>query len=357
MAMLVDGLYVTGITSVVKRYCKYIDKDQVEITLLAGAPINAMCKSEIESNGVNVIALPARKKETIKFYRTLYRVLKTKKYDIFHIHGNSINLTVELFIAWKAGIKHRIFHSHNTVCNNPIIHKLLLPWFKKLCTDGFACGKLTGEWIFGAGNFTVIPNGFEVENFKYDPEKRSRVRKELGIEDKFVIGHIGRMNYQKNQDYLLDIFEKVVEQRKDAILLLVGDGPDEAIIKDKAKDKGNIIFYGTTNDTAALYSAMDVFVLPSRFEGLPVVLLEAQMTGLPSVVSNNVTKEVDFGNLKWHSIMDNASTWTQDIINSEVLGEIRKKYFDEHRRKILQYDIRRNAVYLVKKYQEIVGGE
>ena len=355
VAMLVDGLYVTGITSVVKRYCKYIVSNKVKITLLAGAPINEKCKEEIKRYGIEVVTLPSRKKETIKFYRMLRKVLRNNKFDIFHVHGNSVNLTVELLIAKRAGIKHRIFHSHNTVCNNPIVHKLLLPIFKRACTNGFACGELAGNWILGDGMFTVIPNGFEVENFKFTSEKRKKIRKQLGIENKLVIGHVGRINYQKNQDYLLEIFDEATKQRSDAVLFIVGDGPDAERIKAKAKGNKNIIFYGTTEDTVAVYSAMDVFVFPSRFEGLPVVLLEAQMTGLPCIVSDIVTKEVDFGGIKWHSINNAPCTWVSDIISANVSEPEREKYFDNHRNQIMQYDIRINAIDLVEKYQEIVS--
>ena len=217
---------------------------------------------------------------------------------------------------------------------------------------------MAGDWLFGENEFEIIPNGFHTELFEFDEEERKRVKKELDIEDKLVIGHIGRFNEQKNQEYLIKTFEQVAKVCGDAVLLLVGTGPNFNRVKgiiDNSLYKNQIILYGVTKETRAMYSAMDVFVFPSRYEGLPVVLLEAQMTGLPCIVSDKVTREVDFGEIQWLSIEDAPTNWAKSILQTAVKSNVqRRNYRSKHITRIQRYDINQTVNQLDRIYERLV---
>lgn len=358
IAMAVTHFAVTGIGSVIMNYCSALDRNKYDFTIIAGVPIADQYREECQKLGINIVTLPSRHDQTVKHYIEMYKALKSGKYDIFHDHGNSSMMAIELTIAKLAGIKIRIAHSHNTRCPNVTVHKLLNPYMNKQYTKALACGEMAGDWLFGKGNFEVLPNGFETKKFQFSQDNRERIRAELKIADKFVIGHMGRINEQKNQEFLIDVFEKVAAVRKDAILMLVGDGPDTEKIKEKvarSQYKDRIILYGLSSRPEDMYSAFDLFVLPSRFEGLPVVLLEAQISGLPCVVSDKVTREVDMGKMQWASI-DCIGDWTDKILKTEVnTYEYRSKYYEMHVSQIMQYDIGNTAGQLDEIYSNLIN--
>lgn len=203
-----------------------------------------------------------------------------------------------------------------------------------------------------------MPNGFHTGDFAFSEKERAVVRTKLGVENQLLIGHIGRINEQKNQEYLLDIFKEVAAIRDDAILLIVGTGPDEEKIKSRVKEhpyRNRIILYGETDNPTALYSAMDIFVFPSRYEGLPVVLLEAQISGVPCVVSDKITREVDLGDLIWKSIDDAPKQWANEILSVEYRSEEeRTAYRKKHLGEIQQYDITQSVKQLDEIYTNLL---
>lgn len=358
VAMLTSHFDITGIGTVMMNYCIALNKEKYDLTIIAGKPIADKYKNECKEYGIHLIALPSRHEESKRHYIALWKALKAGNYDIVHDHGNSSMMAVELTIAKLAGVKNRIAHSHNSTCPNMRIHRLLNPYFRTVYTKALACGQLAGNWLFGKDNFEVLPNGFRTENFAFSKENRNAIRSELGVEDQLLIGHIGRINDQKNQEYLLDIFKDVAAMKIDATLLIVGTGPDEEKIKARVQKhsyKDRIIVYGETNNPTAFYSAMDVFVFPSRYEGLPVVLLEAQISGLPCIVSDKITREVDLGDINWQSIDDDPKQWADALLSIEQRSEeertaYRKKYIEE----IQQYDITRSVKQLDRIYTDMM---
>ena len=358
IAMVTNHFGITGISTVILNYCKELDHRKYDLTIIAGQPIAEEIRKECTENGIHLIELPSRHQESAKHYSGLWKTLRKNHYDIVHVHGNSSMMAIELTIARLAGGKIRIAHSHNSMCPNMKVHRVLNPYFRKIYTKALACGKLAGDWLFGENGFEILPNGFHTEAFMFDEEERKRVRKELDIEDKLVVGHIGRFNEQKNQVYLIKAFEQVAKVRSDAVLLLVGTGPDFDKIKgivENSLHKNRIILYGVTKETRAMYSAMDVFALPSKYEGLPVVLLEAQITGLPCIVSNKVTKEVDFGEIQWLSIDDNPDRWAEAISKTVVRSNAqRRDYRREHIAQIECYDISQTVKQLDVIYERLI---
>lgn len=358
IAMVTNHFGITGISTVILNYCKELDHHKYDLTVIAGQPIAEENRKECTEIGIHLIELPSRHQESAKHYSSLWKTLRKNQYDIVHVHGNSSMMAIELTIARLAGEKVRIAHSHNSMCPNMKVHRILNPYFRKIYTKALACGKMAGDWLFGENKFEVLPNGFYTELFAFDEVERKRVRKELDIEDKVVIGHIGRFNGQKNQGYLIEAFEQVAKVQSNVILLLVGTGPDFEKIKeivDNSLYRNQIILYGVTKETRAMYSAMDVFALPSKYEGLPVVLLEAQITGLPCIVSDRVTKEVDFGEIQWLSIEENPESWAEAILRTAVRSDVqRRDYRREHTAQIECYDISQTVKQLDVMYERLV---
>ena len=358
VAMVTNHLGITGIGTVMMNYCKALDKNKYNLTILAGKPISEKYERECLENGINLVTLPSRHKETLRHYIALWKALRMGHFDIVHDHGSSSMMAIELTIAKLAGVKNRIAHSHNSNCPNMKVHRLLNPYFRTVYTKALACGQLAGNWLFGKNNFEVLPNGFHTDDFIFSKKDRDVVRNKLGVENQLLIGHIGRINEQKNQEYLLDIFKEVAEERDDVFLLIVGTGPDEEKIKTCVKEhpyKNQIILYGETDNPTALYSAMDIFVFPSRYEGLPVVLLEAQISGLSCIVSDKITREVDLGDLVWECIDDAPKQWAKVVLSVEYRSEKERiAYRENHLDMIKNYDITQSVKQLDKIYTDLL---
>lgn len=355
IAYLTKDLNINGISTVILNYCKNIDKNKFKITIFTGAPINSFYVSEFSKLNIEIIELPPKTSNVFKYYLILFKKLNVIKYDIVHIHGNSATITMELLLSYLCKIKVRIAHSHNSTCNHIKIHKFMLPLFNRLYTHAFACSNLAGRWLFGANDFYVIPNGFDVNKFKFNLSSRTLIRKSLNLSNEFLIGHIGRFNDQKNHIFLLKVFEKIALKSSNAHLILVGAGPDFEIINniiDKHPYKDRIIVYGETNTIEDIYSAIDYFVFPSKYEGLGIVALEAQISGLYCCVSNFVPKDivitdrVDFLSIETKDI-DN---WALTILNNYDNNFDRSNCFRQYYDKIINYDIMKNVKQLENLY-------
>ncbi len=354
LAMIADNLDVHGISIVIMNYCTKLNPDRFNISILAGAPINEEYRKTCSRLGINITELPSRKQSPKDFYKALYRELKANRYDIAHIHGNSATITIELFLAWLSKTKVRIAHSHNSTCSYMRAHKVLHPFFNMLYTHGFACSELAGKWLFGDKKFYVIPNGFETERFKFSRSGRDSIRRELGLsDDKFVLGHVGRFNDQKNHTFLLKIFRETARINPDAYLLLVGSGPDMDKIKALIQEheyKDRIIVYGESNRTEDLYSAMDIFVFPSKHEGLGIVLIEAQISGLPCVASDAVPGEAMISHEFTFLPLENETKWAEVIDGYSKNISDRGNRYSENESSIMKYDIVSNAEYVSDLY-------
>lgn len=352
--MVTNHFGVTGISTVILNYSKMLNYNKYDITVIAGEPIADENRMICNQNGIKLLVLPSRHQKPIKHYMQLWKLLRKYKYDIVHVHGSSSMMAIELTIAVLAGIGIRIAHSHNSYSNNMKLQKVLNPYFRKTYTKALSCGVLAGDWLFGNGQYEILPNGIYTENFKFDIKEREKIRKELNVENKYIIGHIGRFNKQKNQTYLLKVFEKVADKRKDAVLLLIGDGPDFEEVKTLVNIhpyKKQIILYGISKTPQVMYSAMDVFVLPSKYEGFPVVLLEAQISGLPCVVSDKVTKEIDFGTILWESIDKDPGNFADKILSVNLVSDFgREEIYKSFAERISPYNVNATVCQLENVY-------
>lgn len=355
IAYITKNLAANGITNVVMNYGMRLKKSRFELTVIAGEPVESIYEDKLLRHGIKVIKLPSKKKNPITYYGKIWKELKNN-YQIVHIHCNSATSIVDLLLAKLVGIKVRIVHCHNITCDHVAVHKALQPIMKKLYTYGLACSDAAGKWMFGDSPYEVLPNAFETEKFAFDESKRNTVRESLSITDKFVIGNVARFNDQKNHEYLLQIFEKVARKRDDAVLLLVGNGPNLSTIKKKIEEhpyRNRIIYYGITDNVTELYCAMDVFVLPTKYEGLGIVFIEAQINGLPVVTSDQVPSEVNIENrVQFLSLKNDVKEWVEAVLTAPQIE--RKPFYTTHKDSIDKYNISKCMDQLESRYRQLV---
>lgn len=292
-----------GVESVIMNYYRHLDHSKVQFDFICDEDSTRIPYDEIKKLGGRVFLVP-KYQNLPKYLKALEKLFKENQYRIVHSNINTLSV-FPLYAAKKAGVPIRISHSHST--SNPkewkrnLIKNILRPFSKRYATDYFACSELAGRYLFGnksfdQGKVKIIHNAIDIDKFKFDEVARKKLRKEFGIKDStIVVGHVGRFVQQKNHTFLVDVFKGYHKKNPDSKLLLVGSGPLEDEIKKKVERldlKDSVLFLGQRDDINKLYSVMDVFCLPSLYEGLPVVGVEAQAAGLPTIFSNRISKEV-----------------------------------------------------------------
>ena len=313
-----------GVESVIMNYYRHLDHKKVQFDFICDEDSTRIPYDEIKKLGGRVFLVPKYQKLP-QYLKALEDLFRKNQYRIVHSNINTLSV-FPLYAAKKAGVPVRISHSHST--SNPkewkrnIIKNILRPFSKRYATDYFACSELAGRYLFGNktfdhGEVKIIHNAIDLDKFKFDPEARKKLRKELDIKEKtVVIGHVGRFVKQKNHDFLIDVFKEYHTKNPDSKLLLIGTGPLEEKIKAKVKKLNlpdSVLFLGQRDDTNKLYSVMDVFCLPSLYEGLPVAGIEAQAAGLPCVYSDKVTIEADAANNAYYASIKNIYSYLQTL--------------------------------------------
>lgn len=353
------GLDFEGITQSIISYLEAIDRSDMDIDFaLVSRNYNPKMLDIIKKMGCNIQMLPLRMKDTFRYFLALYRLIHQNRYDIVHAHGNSATLALEMWAAKLAGCKVRIAHSRNTCTSYPRLDKFLRPFFNLSYTQGFACGIQAGKWLFKDNEFQVIPNGKDISKFSYSSNKRMEYRKKLKLTDKVVIGHAGNFNYQKNHEYLLQIFKELASEDKHYVLYLMGEGSLRPQIEKIVEDYGlaeQVVFTGSIANMADMLQAMDIMVFPSRFEGLPNVVLEWQIACLPCVISDSITKECQITDLvSYMSLEEGASAWAEKIRSIEIIDreEIKDSVLEQIRR--AGFNIKENAKKLKEIYYELL---
>lgn len=354
VAMCANSLGIDGISTVIMNYCTHLDGDKFEIIIFAGHPISDVHAENCAKYGIKILELPERKKSPISYYKALYRAVKEEKPDIFHIHGNSATVTPEIFIAWLCKVNVRIMHCHATTCNHMMVHKLLNPILQKMVTGRVACSNDAGKWIFGKKDFIVLQNGFETIKYVFDDQTRDKLRHELKLEDKSVIGHVGRFDDNKNQRFLLNIFERLAKINSKAVLVLLGDGPDYNDIRELVKKhpyQNRIFLLGEKTNIFDYYNIMDEFVLPSKHEGLGIVLIEAQINGLPCVASDAVPLDTAVtGYIDYISLEESPEVWAEKI-DIQLKRKIdRKNVMTDYKEELDVFDINQASKKLESFY-------
>lgn len=344
-----------GITSVVMNYYRNINRDKIQFDFAIAEKIHNTIENEINNLGGRVFKLPSRKKNTLKYVKALKRIVKEKEYEIVHVHGNSGTMLMETLLAKMVRIKKIIVHCHSTKCNYPTLNKILTPMMKMIATNFIACSNDAGKWLYKE-NYLVLNNAIDLNKFKFNKFTREEYRRKLGIKDEFVIGHIGHFTNVKNHEFLIEVFKEVCKMHSKTKLLLVSDGPLLETIKNKVYEldlQDSVIFLGRRNDVDKLYQVMDCFVFPSKWEGLGMVLIEAQASGLPCFASKAVPKEAKVtGLVKYLSLEETSRTWAIKILETNI--NLRHMIKDNVIEEISDsgYDIKNNVDVLKKIYME-----
>ncbi|MGE7862772.1 glycosyltransferase family 1 protein [Bacillus mobilis] len=343
-----------GIEAFVMNYYRNIDRNKIQIDFLKFEE-HICFEEEIVSGGGNVYQLPPRK-SGLKYYYSLFKFFKAHTdYSYVHIHLNTCSSIAPVVIAKLFGAK-IIAHSHNEWKGNSKITKFLhyinKPILSKISNYKFACSNVAGKWLFKESDeYIIVKNSIGAESYIYNMKVRKEKRKELDVCGDFVLGHIGRFTYQKNHEFLLEVFKAIYDKNKDVKLLLVGTGELREGLEKRVLSMGlenNVIFTGIRADISELLQAMDVFVFPSHFEGLGIVVVEAQAAGLQCIVSDSIPKEAFVTELiKEVSLKQNKDIWATEILKLNNRYERTNTYEEISE---AGYDIKSSALWLEKFY-------
>lgn len=304
-----------GLASVMLNYYRSLDKKGLQIDFASTNTITPNLNEEIQKNGSKYYQLPKRK-NIIGYWKAVKCL--SRNYDVVHVHANSSTAVIELSAAKAARVVKRIHHNHTSKTQHPVINALLHPFFKYSYTDAIACSQLAGDWLFGKNNYKILRNAINIAKFEYNKDARVLIRNEFGIkEEDFVIGHIGKFMDAKNHEFLIKVFTEYHLKHPNSKLLLVGDGEWRSKVETWVADSGcadSIILAGLRSDIPAIVQAMDIFVFPSIYEGMPLTVLEAQASGLPCLISSNVTSDVNIGqDVKMKDLADGVKDWADSI--------------------------------------------
>ena len=311
-----------GLESMLMTYYRQIDRERVQFDFLVHRQERAAYDDEIEALGGKIYRLPRLVPWSKSYLSALNHFFDAHpEYRIVHVHQDCLS-SVILRAAEQHRVPVRIAHSHSAGQDKNLKYPLKL-WYRReipqYATQLFACGRDAGDWMFGGAPYQIVPNAIDAAAYVYDPGKRAPVRQQLGLADALVIGHVGRFNPPKNHPFLLEIFAALLQTEPNAVLLLVGGGEDMPKIQARARALGiadHVRFLGVRSDVADLMQAMDVFVFPSLYEGLPVTMVEAQAAGLPCVISDKVPPEciLTEGLVEIEPLSAAPEAWAQTIL-------------------------------------------
>lgn len=352
-----QGLRKEGITSTISECIGNMDLKGLDLHLAVVGKSDDEIVNFFSKLGCKIDILPERKKNTVRYFFQLIKLLRSNKFDMVHIHGSSSLIIIEVLAAKISKIKRIVSHCHNTRCSHEQLNKLLKPLLNYLVTDRFACGRDAGQWLYGEKNFKIIHNGKKLDSYRFNLDIRNMIRDKYNIGNQYVLGHVGNFNYQKNHEFIISIFSELVKKNPNWILMLVGEGENIDNIKSKVSDLGlskKVIFTGSVNNVHEILQGFDVAILPSRFEGLPVVAIEYQACGLPCLFSDSITRECAPTKLvKFINLLDGENRWST-VINNTIIPNVadRKRISEEACEKLQEsdYDITKVSKDLRKFY-------
>lgn len=355
-----------GVEATTLNHYRFLDHDRVQFDFVVQSDSDNVPVEEIERYGGRIFTVPSYKNFT-QYNSELHRVFKEEQPDIVHSNMNALSV-FPLRAAARANIPIRIAHSHSTSNPNEVaknmVKNALRPFSKVYPTHLAACGTLSAEWLFGNkavqnGDVHYIHNAIDLHKFEFNAEKRAEYRASIGVQDnQLVIGQVGRFSAQKNQMFSLDVFREVLNRVPNAVLVFLGIGDTMEEVKQKAVELGmqnHVKFMGLRHDVAAWYSAFDVLLFPSLYEGLPLSLIEAQASGLPIVVSSCVTEEA-FINIKLVTVMSlkqSPKQWADAIIQASRSSDLASRCHQITPLQAAGYEIRDSAQALQQWYEDL----
>ena len=358
---VVNDMQRAGLETIIMNYYRAMDKNEIQFDFLMHRPERSDYDDEIESMGGKIYRAPRLYPQ---HYPAYFKYMKNffkehPEYTIVHSHIDAMSY-LPLLAAKKAGVPIRIAHSHSTLIDKDFKLPLKLLFRKKLptvTTHFCTCGEKAGEFLFPGKKCHWVPNAIDAERFLYNGQVREQKRADFGIQDDFVIGHVGRFCYPKNHGFLIEIFKELCELEERAKLLLVGVGEKQEAIRLQVEKLGiadKVLFLGKRSDVGELYQAMDLFLMPSLFEGVPVVGVEAQFSGLPCVFSDKVPTEVGFSDAcQFVPLKDSAKEWAKVL--ADVLHGNRKRASKSEEQLQSEYHIENAKKMLVDYYMDLRG--
>lgn len=347
-----------GAETMVMNYYRHIDRTKVQFDFLVHRQQRGAYDDEIEALGGRIYRMcPVYPQNFARYKRDLRGFFQAhSEYKIIHSHMSELGYFA-FREAERQGVPVRICHAHNAphgfdakMFIRTYFKKRMMPYLTHL----FMCGEESGKWLYGEKNksrFIMLNNAIDAAVYSFDASKREEMRRQLGLTGELVIGHVGRFNPQKNHPFLLDIFAALLKKEPNAVLLLVGGGADMPKIQAKAQELGiaeRVRFLGVRSDVADLMQAMDVFVFPSLYEGLPVTMVEAQASGLPCIISDKVPPEciLTDGLVNIMPLSANPETWAEKILSMRAVPRTdRREEIAAH-----GFDISTEAVKLQEFY-------
>ena len=351
---VVGSLGYGGVIAVVMNYYRHLNRENIQFDFITCSPNPERYEDEIEQLGGRIFRLPSRAGRPLEYMKTLYGVIRDNNYQILHTHQSSASMVIDGIVARLCGVPVVIGHSHNPRCNVLWQHYLFRPFVNLYFKHRLACSVEAGKWVFGDSEVKILHNAIDANRFRFNQEIRSDIRKELGLTDELLVGFVGRLHPQKNPYRILEIFADVLKKQDNAHLLIVGDGQErEGMLQTCRKQNilPNVHFMGQVTNVHEMMMAMDVFLFPSIFEGLGVVVIEAQATDLPCVVSENVPAPNLTGKLCVCRLEDENEVWVKAILNN-----VSSKRSDTSS-KITNggYDIVHEAICLENYYKSLIG--
>lgn len=353
---VVNKMDRAGLETMLMNYYRNIDKERVQFDFLTHREEKGEYDDEIIKLGGRIYHAPRLMPQN---YHRYFKFMKKffcdhPEYKIVHSHIDTMS-AFSLLAAKRSNVAVRIAHSHSSKLDKD--YKLPIKYLAKqivpfVANEYYACGEIAGKFLFKNRKFKVVNNAININDFKFNNDCRTIVREELNIkEDVLVIGHVGRYIYIKNQIFLINLTKELLDRNVKIVLILVGIGDDEKKLRKRVSELGiekNVIFLINRDDVNKIYQAMDLFVMPSLFEGIPLVAIEAQVNGLPCIVSKTISKEILLtDNIEMEDIYGDISKWVDRIEN---VKKVRNNNIERLRN--CGYDIKIESKKLENNYVE-----
>ena len=338
IAQIIGKAVISGVDSVVMNYYRHIDRSRVQFDFFMDGYNKTLIDEEILDLGGRIIKLEPYEKSMRTNMRQCRAAFEKNGYTIVHSHLNTLSV-FPLYAAYGAKVPVRIAHNHSTTSRGEfkrnMMKQALRPFAKTFATHYAACAEYPARWLFGNkavrdGKVRLIKNAVDTERFYPNLAGAERIRKEFGLENRFIVGHVGRFVFPKNHEFIVRVFAEAYRRNKNAALLLVGTGELEADIRRLVKElsiEHAVFFAGLRRDIPDFLNAFDVFFLPSRYEGMPVVGIEAQAVGLPCLMSDAVPNDTAITPLvSFFPLSAGTNEWAQKLLSYE---QIPKKAYPE----------------------------
>lgn len=350
MLHIVGSMSPSGIGNFIMNVYRNIDREKVQFDFIVHEHREVSFDDEIRALGGRLFYVTRKAVSPRRNFLEIRRVVKEGNYKIVFRHTDTATVALDLLAARLGGARELIAHSHSTSTPNERMHRLFQPMLNALCTKRFACSDKAGKWLYGKKPYEVIINAINLSDFSYQEELRQKVREAEKLEGMLVVGHIGNLLPVKNHLFMLDVMAELVKLQPDAVMLFAGDGEMRPLIEEKREKLGlekQVRLLGVRTDTAALLQAMDVFLFPSKYEGLPIAMVEAQCSGLPNLVSDVITQDVDVTPLVHKlSLQQPPKVWAEQLLklSQEIRKAPERRLFTEK-----GFDIKE----MVKRYEEL----